>query len=218
MVENFFLFSKNNRADDSIGLELSLKTEKHLEILVANASATRHSTFSNVHDGSPDSSMSSAPTPFGIQYQNRDGDESVVWGQGGAIASTTPGTSQSLGLTRSPPSTPKFTTSFPSNPPSLRRQSLLQQPDLPHLGDEDLEEKALGLAIHEMWEESGQKWRPWAANGRATRIGEIVLIVDSDTVVPEDCLRDAAREMKECPTVAIIQHESGQCVLFIYYS
>jgi hypothetical protein len=59
------------------------------------------------------------------------------------------------------------------------------------LGDEDLEEKALGLAIHEIWEESGQKWRPWAANGHATRIGEIVLVVDSDTVVPEDCLRDA---------------------------
>ncbi|KIM43612.1 hypothetical protein M413DRAFT_68979 [Hebeloma cylindrosporum] len=73
---------------------------------------------------------------------------------------------------------------------------------------EDLEERALGMAIEEMWEESGRRWRPWAANGRATRIGEIVLIVDSDTVVPEDCLRDAAREMRACPTVAIIQHES----------
>ena len=29
---------------------------------------------------------------------------------------------------------------------------------------------------------------PCAANGRALRVGEIVLIVDSDTVVPEDCL------------------------------
>ena len=55
------------------------------------------------------------------------------------------------------------------------------------MGDEDLEEKALGLAIQEMREESGQKWCPWAANGRATEIGEIVLIVDSNTVVPEDC-------------------------------
>ena len=52
-------------------------------------------------------------------------------------------------------------------------------------GDEDLEEKALGMAIEEMWEESGRLWRPWAANGRATRLGEIVLLVDSDTVVPE---------------------------------
>ena len=207
---------KNKRADNFIALALSLKTEKHLEILVANAAANltkRHSGSSNAPDGSPNSSLShSAPIPYGIQYQNRDGDESVVWGQGGTITSATPGTSQSLGPARSPPSTPKFRTSFPSNPPSLRRHSppsLQQDPDLSHLGDEDLEEKALGLAIHEMWEESGQKWRPWAANGRATRIGEFVLIVDSDTVVPEDCLRDAAREMKECPTVAIIQHESG---------
>ena len=198
-----------------IGLALSLKTEKHLEILVANAAAnlnTRHSTSSNAHDGSPNPSLiHSSPIQYGIQYQNRDGDESVVWGQGGAITGTTPGASQSLGPARSP-STPNFNTSFPSNPSSLRHHSppsLHQQPDLSHLGDDDLEEKALGLAIHEIWEESGRKWRPWAANGRATRIGEFVLIVDCDTVVPEDCLRDAAREMRECPTVAIIQHESG---------
>ncbi|RPD65196.1 hypothetical protein L226DRAFT_456355 [Lentinus tigrinus ALCF2SS1-7] len=79
------------------------------------------------------------------------------------------------------------------------------------LGDaesEDLEEKALQMAIDEVYEGSGRRFRPWAANGRACRVGEIVLIVDSDTVVPEDCLRDAAREMAECPTVAIIQHES----------
>ena len=30
-----------------------------------------------------------------------------------------------------------------------------------------------------------------------------------DTVVLEDYLRDAAREMRECPTVTIIHHESG---------
>ncbi|KAL0959386.1 hypothetical protein HGRIS_014637 [Hohenbuehelia grisea] len=75
-------------------------------------------------------------------------------------------------------------------------------------GEEDLEEKALQMAIEEMFEASGGRYRPWAANGKATRLGEIVLIVDSDTVVPEDCLRDAAREMRESPTVAIIQHES----------
>ncbi|KAF9808119.1 hypothetical protein IEO21_07973 [Rhodonia placenta] len=44
--------------------------------------------------------------------------------------------------------------------------------------------------------------------GRSLRVGEIILIVDSDTVVPEDCLRDAARELYESPEVAIIQHES----------
>ena len=73
---------------------------------------------------------------------------------------------------------------------------------------EDIEEKALQMAIDEVYEGSGRKFRPWAANGRSIRVGEIILIVDSDTVVPEDCLRDAARELAECPDVAIIQHES----------
>jgi cellulose synthase/poly-beta-1,6-N-acetylglucosamine synthase-like glycosyltransferase len=87
---------------------------------------------------------------------------------------------------------------------------------------EDLEEEALGMAIEEMYEESrvngsgiygneggkGAGWKPWGANGKAMRVGEIILLVDADTVVPEDCLRDAAREMAESPSVAIIQHES----------
>ena len=48
-----------------------------------------------------------------------------------------------------------------------------------------LEERALMRAVEETWEESGKRWRPWAKNGRACRVGEIVLLVDSDTVVPE---------------------------------
>ncbi|KAF9561703.1 hypothetical protein CPC08DRAFT_722637 [Agrocybe pediades] len=180
------------------GLALSLKMEKHLETLIANqeknvangvgggaagtgangTSGLRNSISTNAaHDVASrtrrhsESAEHGESMPYGIQYQNRDGDESVVWGHGtGAAGSTAPG--------------------------------------LAGLGDEDLEEKALGMAIEEVWEESGRKFRPWAANGRATRIGEIILIVDSDTVVPEDCLRDAAREMKCSPTVAIIQHES----------
>ena len=34
---------------------------------------------------------------------------------------------------------------------------------------------------------------------------EIILIIDADTIVPEDCFRDAAREMFESPDVAIIR-------------
>ncbi|KAJ7364628.1 glycosyl transferase family group 2-domain-containing protein [Mycena albidolilacea] len=71
-----------------------------------------------------------------------------------------------------------------------------------------LEDRALALAVEEVYAETGGKWRPWASNGRACRVGEIILIVDSDTIVPEDCFRDAARELVECPEVAIIQHES----------
>ncbi|KIY43226.1 hypothetical protein FISHEDRAFT_53946 [Fistulina hepatica ATCC 64428] len=74
--------------------------------------------------------------------------------------------------------------------------------------DPDLENKALELAIQETFEKTGNKWKPWASNARSLRLGEIILIVDSDTIVPEDCLRDAAREMAECPEVAILQHES----------
>ncbi|THH11529.1 hypothetical protein EW145_g574 [Phellinidium pouzarii] len=74
--------------------------------------------------------------------------------------------------------------------------------------DEKLEERALQMAIEETFVETGGRWRPWAANARSIRVGEIILIVDSDTIVPEDCLRDAARELAECPEVAIIQHES----------
>ena len=74
---------------------------------------------------------------------------------------------------------------------------------------ECLEDQAMKLAVDEMYEESGQRFKPWAANGKSLRVGEVILIIDSDTIVPEDCFRDAARELAESPEVAIIQHESG---------
>lgn len=66
----------------------------------------------------------------------------------------------------------------------------------------DIEERALQMAVDET---NGQAW---AKGGRHLRIGEIILIVDSDTQVPEDCFRDAAREFAESPNVAVIQHSS----------
>lgn len=47
----------------------------------------------------------------------------------------------------------------------------------------------------------------WAAGD--VRIGQFILIIDSDTRVPEDCFADAVSEMAESPDVAIIQHVSG---------
>jgi hypothetical protein len=41
------------------------------------------------------------------------------------------------------------------------------------------------------------------------RVGDYILIIDSDTRVPEDCLLDAASEMEQSPRVAIIQFSSG---------
>ncbi|KAG7090061.1 hypothetical protein E1B28_011678 [Marasmius oreades] len=77
--------------------------------------------------------------------------------------------------------------------------------------DEDgecLEDKAMNLAIEEVYEENGKRWKAWACNGKSLRIGEIILIIDADTIVPEDCFRDAAREMAASEELAIIQHES----------
>ncbi|KAH8786192.1 glycosyl transferase family group 2-domain-containing protein [Hyaloscypha finlandica] len=49
--------------------------------------------------------------------------------------------------------------------------------------------------------------RAWADGN--IRIGDYILIIDSDTRVPEDCLLDAASEMELPPRVAIIQFSSG---------
>ncbi|EIW68700.1 hypothetical protein TREMEDRAFT_31854 [Tremella mesenterica DSM 1558] len=47
----------------------------------------------------------------------------------------------------------------------------------------------------------------WAAGN--IRIGGIILIIDSDTRVPEDCFLDAASEFASSPNIGIIQHESA---------
>ncbi len=52
-------------------------------------------------------------------------------------------------------------------------------------GGEEIEEQALRIAVEEIFEESGRRFRPWAHNAKAIRMGEIILIVDSDTIVPE---------------------------------
>ena len=88
-------------------------------------------------------------------------------------------------------------------------QEAEEREELDYSDDTSLEDRALHMACDEVFAEGGEKWKPWASNGRSIRIGEIVLLVDADTVVPEDCLRDAARELAESPEVAIIQHESG---------
>jgi hypothetical protein len=41
------------------------------------------------------------------------------------------------------------------------------------------------------------------------RIGDYILLVDSDTRVPEDCLLEAVSEMEKCKNVAVLQFASG---------
>jgi cellulose synthase/poly-beta-1,6-N-acetylglucosamine synthase-like glycosyltransferase len=45
--------------------------------------------------------------------------------------------------------------------------------------------------------------------GGNIRIGDYILLVDSDTRVPKDCLLDAVSEMEQSPQVAIMQFKSG---------
>jgi len=52
-------------------------------------------------------------------------------------------------------------------------------------GGEDIEEQALRLAVEEIYEESGRRFKPWAHNAKALHMGEVILIVDSDTIVSE---------------------------------
>ena len=49
--------------------------------------------------------------------------------------------------------------------------------------------------------------RTWAEGN--VRIGDYILIIDSDTRVPTDCFIDAVTEMEQSPQVAIIQFASG---------
>lgn len=53
-------------------------------------------------------------------------------------------------------------------------------------------------------EEEGRAW----ADGNI-RVGDYILLIDSDTRVPVDCLLDACSEMEQCPDVAILQYTSG---------
>ncbi|KAI5236437.1 hypothetical protein E4T43_08620 [Aureobasidium subglaciale] len=60
-------------------------------------------------------------------------------------------------------------------------------------------------ALNEVVEED--EGRTWADGN--IRLGDYILLIDSDTRVPTDCLLDAASEMHQSPQVAILQYASG---------
>ena len=84
---------------------------------------------------------------------------------------------------------------------------LIAQQDHPddYFWTDDDENKVYDTALNQALEE--KQGIAWAAGN--IRFGSIILIVDSDTRVPEDCFADAVSEMAESPEVAIIQHMSG---------
>lgn len=59
-------------------------------------------------------------------------------------------------------------------------------------------------ALKEVLQEDGRAW----ADGNI-RVGDYILLVDSDTRVPSDCLLDAVSEMEQSPDVGIMQFSSG---------
>ena len=67
--------------------------------------------------------------------------------------------------------------------------------------EEDLYVQSLAQVLEE------DQGRTWAEGD--LRIGDYILIIDSDTRVPEDCFLDAVSEMEQSPQVAIIQFSSG---------
>ncbi|OZJ05130.1 hypothetical protein BZG36_01345 [Bifiguratus adelaidae] len=68
----------------------------------------------------------------------------------------------------------------------------------------DDEAAAYERVLNEVIEQDGSAWV--AGN---IRVGELILLLDSDSRIPEDCLLDSATEMVQNPEVAIIQHSSG---------
>ena len=70
--------------------------------------------------------------------------------------------------------------------------------------DQNDEAEAYGRCLQEVLDEHGRAW----ADGNI-RIGDYIILIDSDTRVPEDCLLDAVSEMEQSPEVGIMQFSSG---------
>ncbi|GAB7356289.1 hypothetical protein MBLNU459_g7093t1 [Dothideomycetes sp. NU459] len=66
------------------------------------------------------------------------------------------------------------------------------------------EAQAYERCLGEVLQEHGRAW----ADGNI-RVGDYIILIDSDTRVPADCLLDAASEMEQSPEVGIMQFSSG---------
>ncbi|KAL9094552.1 MAG: hypothetical protein Q9165_003111 [Trypethelium subeluteriae] len=78
----------------------------------------------------------------------------------------------------------------------------IERPD--HWNNENEAEAYRNALAEVVSEDEGRTW----ADGNI-RIGEYILLIDSDTRVPTDCFLDAVSEMEQSPQVAIIQFSSG---------
>ncbi|KAF2083424.1 hypothetical protein K490DRAFT_76563 [Saccharata proteae CBS 121410] len=69
---------------------------------------------------------------------------------------------------------------------------------------QDDEAREYARCLSEALRDNGRAW----ADGNI-RVGDYIILIDSDTRVPVDCLLDAASEMEQSPEVGIMQFSSG---------
>ncbi|KAF0323650.1 glycosyltransferase family 2 protein [Colletotrichum asianum] len=87
---------------------------------------------------------------------------------------------------------------------SNKVEEKLQQINRPNEWTQHDEAQAYEIALKEVLEADGRAW----ADGNI-RVGDYILIIDSDTRIPADCLLDAVSEMEQSPDVGIMQFSSG---------
>ncbi|KAM0255811.1 hypothetical protein ACHAQJ_005398 [Trichoderma viride] len=87
---------------------------------------------------------------------------------------------------------------------SCKVEEKLQAIDRPLEWSQNDEAVAYEQALKEVLEADGRAW----ADGNI-RMGDYILLIDSDTRVPADCLLDAVSEMEQSPDVGIMQFSSG---------
>lgn len=88
---------------------------------------------------------------------------------------------------------------------SSRIKEKLAKIELGEEWSQEAEQEAYERCLGEVKnEDSGRTW----AEGNI-RIGDYILLIDSDTRVPQDCFLDAVSEMEASPQVAIFQYASG---------
>lgn len=88
---------------------------------------------------------------------------------------------------------------------SARIEDLMRDVHREDSWNQDDEDALYQQSLAQILEED--EGRTWAEGD--LRIGDYILIIDSDTRVPEDCFLDAVSEMEQSPSVAIIQFSSG---------
>ncbi|KAH0443358.1 glycosyltransferase family 2 protein [Colletotrichum camelliae] len=88
---------------------------------------------------------------------------------------------------------------------SIKVEEKLMEIERGNKWGQESEDQVYAEALTQVLEDS--EGRTWADGN--IRIGDYILLIDSDTRVPRDCLLDAVSEMDASPEVAIIQYTSG---------